>query len=292
VLFFLLSVYSLGSGIPAGFFLPSLLLGAVSGRFLGEWAQSPLRVLDVDTGLMSFIGAAAVLGGTCRMPVSLAVIMSEATNQASNTLYLMLTLIISKWIGDIITPAITTIDFRLKDYPILEWSTPTALRKYRVDDMMHTPLVCFSRRETVGNLRRVLGGTTHNGFPVVVNTSVPDSPLLGIILRSQVEEILRRRRDTVGVALAEDSEVDLTPRINDPVTVPNNVSCARAFSIFRALGLRHLIVVAQGTATPVGIITRKDLFYLHSSVLEKERIAQRKSIFERATAALYGHTVN
>lgn len=291
IIFFAFAVYSLGSGIPAGFFMPSLMIGAVLGRFLGEWGASPLRALDVDPGLMSFIGAAAVLGGTCRMPVSLAVIMSEATNQASNTLYLMLTLIVAKWVGDIFTPAIVAIDFRLNLYPILEWSTPTALRKFRVDDVMHRPLVMFSRRETIGRLRKVLAETSHNGFPVVADAGVKDSPLIGIVLRSQIEEILRLRSG-IGVSGADESEVDLTSRINDAVVVPNVVSCARAFTIFRTNGLRHLVVVATGTAVPVGIITRKDLFFLHANIQERERRLQNRSCFERIRAALYGHAVH
>ncbi|KAH3745536.1 voltage gated chloride channel protein [Pelomyxa schiedti] len=193
ICFFSISVYSIGCGVPAGFFMPSLLVGAAVGRLIGEFFKPEMETLDVTPGLMAFIGAAGVLGGVCRMPVSLSVILSEAVNEGSWSLFLMVTLIIAKFVGDMFSPSITMIDFRFKDYPILDWSAPSALRRFIVDDVMHKPVVTLSQHTTRAAVEQVLHSYTHNGFAVVcrpsgrhqadaVQGALTSSPLLGVIL--------------------------------------------------------------------------------------------------------------
>uniref|UniRef100_A0A6G5AEA2 CBS domain-containing protein n=2 Tax=Rhipicephalus microplus TaxID=6941 RepID=A0A6G5AEA2_RHIMP len=53
--------------------------------------------------------------------------------------------------------------------------------------------------------------------------------------------------------------MDLQPFMNSAAyTVSHNASLPRIFKLFRALGLRHLVVV-DGSNMVVGIVTRKDL---------------------------------
>ncbi|KAH3756729.1 chloride channel, voltage-sensitive 7 [Pelomyxa schiedti] len=289
ICFFAISVYSIGCGVPAGFFMPSLLLGAAVGRLIGELFRPEMEVLAVDPGLMAFIGAAGVLGGVCRMPVSLSVILSEAVNQGSWSLFLMVTLLIAKFVGDIFTPGITTIDFRFKDYPILEWSAPSALRRFGVQDVMHQPVVTLAQYTTRERVKEVLASFTHNAFAIVHCKKndpgvLAQAPLLGVILRSQLITIIENMDPS-------NSVIDLTQHSNHAITVPTTVSSARAFNIFRTLGLRHLVVVDTGNV-PVGMITRKDLFFLHAHAMHEEKKAQNKSLKDRFTAILYGHSAN
>lgn len=48
-----------------------------------------------------------------------------------------------------------------------------------------------------------------------------------------------------------------------PYTVPETTSAPRLFRLFRALGLRHLVVVNLENRVS-GIITRKDLIHEHT----------------------------
>ena len=110
--------------------------------------------------------------------------------------------------------------------------------------------------------------------------------LLGLILRSRLLSLLKHKKFTSdsnpgSLLRLEDirhdyprfypisqikldpehfqAKIDLRPYLNQsPAIVSENTTLAKIFQTFRALGLRHLIVV-NDTLCPVGIITRKDI---------------------------------
>lgn len=333
-LFFVAAFTSLGTAVPAGFFLPSMLTGALIGRIIAECAGPALaETFGLQPGLLAFVGAGAVLGGVCRMPVSLTIIMCEATNQASYTLYLMMTMIVAKGVGDIFIPSITAIGFKLSQYPILQWDTPSVFRAHRAKEIMNTPVVTLRRHESLRRIVTVLQNTSHNGFPVVEdagddrarargrNGGGGGGALLGLVLRSQLEEFivgdpqLRALCDVLvqdvkahghaqesdgtefgvvaapsggGAALgsADAQSVDLSALFNHCITVHEDVSCSRVFKLFRQIGLRHVVVVDPHNNVPVGMITRKDLFFLHNDLKDTRPV--RRSCWARFQAMLYG----
>lgn len=70
--------------------------------------------------------------------------------------------------------------------------------------------------------------------------------------------------------------VDLSEFMNPcPYTVPQEASLPRVFKLFRALGLRHLVVVDNCNQV-VGLVTRKDLarYRLGKGGLEELALAQ------------------
>uniref|UniRef100_A0A8K9VAY0 Chloride channel protein n=1 Tax=Oncorhynchus mykiss TaxID=8022 RepID=A0A8K9VAY0_ONCMY len=70
--------------------------------------------------------------------------------------------------------------------------------------------------------------------------------------------------------------MDLTEFMNPtPYTVPQETSLPRVFKLFRALGLRHLVVVDSENRV-VGLVTRKDLarYHLGKHGLEEMQLAQ------------------
>ena len=59
--------------------------------------------------------------------------------------------------------------------------------------------------------------------------------------------------------LPPDTAIDLRPYMNpSPISVHESTPIGSCFSLFRGLGIRHLVVLNE-VSTPMGIITRKEL---------------------------------
>lgn len=116
-IYFLLSSYSTGMVVPAGLFIPSMLIGGMFGRAVGilvNWTQVSFRnsplfaecsgvTACVTPGLYGIIGAAAVLTGVTRMTVSLVVVVFEITGSLQYALPVMMAIICAKWCSDAVT---------------------------------------------------------------------------------------------------------------------------------------------------------------------------------------------
>ena len=63
------------------------------------------------------IGAAAVLGGVTRMTLSLVVIMMELTGETGHIVPIMLSVMISKWVGDFFNHSIYEVCIHNAGYP-------------------------------------------------------------------------------------------------------------------------------------------------------------------------------
>uniref|UniRef100_A0A1B6CCK6 Chloride channel protein n=1 Tax=Clastoptera arizonana TaxID=38151 RepID=A0A1B6CCK6_9HEMI len=298
LVYFFLSVFTYGLSVSAGLFIPALLTGAAWGRVVGLGLETILPdAIWVDPGKYALVGAAAHLGGTVRMTISLTVILIEATGNISFGLPLMITLITAKWVGDFFNEGIYDIHIQLSGVPMLPWDPPPfSYNKYASEVMSHPVVVLFSV-EKVGRIIDILTKTTYNGFPIVDSIEEKNQDEMGInsfgcikglILRSQLVVLLKNKifveynencdienwnldafrkeyprfPDIQNISLNEEEKnltVDLRRFMNpSPYTVQYVSSLSRVFRLFRALGLRHLTVVNNANEV-VGIVTRKDL---------------------------------
>ena len=87
--FFPLQVIAMGTAVPAGIFMPSILVGCVFGAFYGEVVKHMISIQS--PGPYAMLGAVAMLGGIQRTTISLCVIMMEGTGQTSYILPIVLT---------------------------------------------------------------------------------------------------------------------------------------------------------------------------------------------------------
>ncbi len=103
-----------------------ILIGANFGHLLGRYFNSFSwdRVDNFDVGTYSLLGAAAMLGGTTRMTISLTVILVEITNDIYYLLPIMLTVLLSKWVGDRFNSALYDAHVGLKSIPYLATKSP------------------------------------------------------------------------------------------------------------------------------------------------------------------------
>ncbi|XP_071330279.1 H(+)/Cl(-) exchange transporter 7 isoform X2 [Trachinotus anak] len=309
--YFFLACWTYGLAVSAGVFIPSLLIGAAWGRLFGILLAyiTPLPIW-ADSGKYALIGAAAQLGGIVRMTLSLTVIMVEATGNVTYGFPIMLVLMTAKIVGDYFVEGLYDIHIKLQSVPFLHWEAPATSHWLTAREVMSSPVTCLNRIEKVGTIVDTLSNTStnHNGFPVVVQISGSDEPakLCGLILRSQLIVLLKHKvfvelarsrlthrklqlkdfRDAYprfppiqSIHVSQDERecmMDLTEFMNaTPYTVPQETSLPRVFKLFRALGLRHLVVVDDENRV-VGLVTRKDLarYHLGKHGLEELQLAQ------------------
>lgn len=262
---------------PAGLFVPVIVTGAAYGRFFGMLVGSKS---NLNHGLFAVLGSASLLGGSMRMTVSLCVIILELTNNLLLLPLIMLVLLISKTVADVFNENVYDLIMTLKGLPYLENYAEPYMRQLTVSDVVTGPLQIFHGFEKVANVVHVLKATRHNGFPVVDEPPVSESPVLfGLILRAHLLTLLRSKiflrtpsavsRDAIALLSADDFEkkglghedkiedlvlsdeememyIDLHPFTNtSPYTVVETMTLAKALLLFREVGLRHLLVIPK-----------------------------------------------
>uniref|UniRef100_A0A673KG06 Chloride channel protein n=1 Tax=Sinocyclocheilus rhinocerous TaxID=307959 RepID=A0A673KG06_9TELE len=299
--YFVLAVWTYGLTVSAGVFIPSLLIGAAWGRLFGI-------LLSTITSI--WFCCVNLTGGIVRMTLSLTVILVEATGSVTYGFPIMLVLMTAKIVGDYFIEGLYDVHIKLQSVPFLHWEAPPTSHWLTAREVMSSPVTCFNRVEKVGRIVDVLSNTStnHNGFPVVAHTTENDEPgkICGLILRSQLIVLLKHKvfverassrlshrklqlkdfRDAYprfppiqSIHVSQDERecmMDLTEFMNPtPYTVPQETSLPRVFKLFRALGLRHLVVVDNENRV-VGLVTRKDLarYHLGKDGLEELHLAQ------------------
>lgn len=313
----ILGLITFGIAVPSGLFLPIILMGSAYGRLLGLAMKS---YTNIDQGLYAVLGAASLMAGSMRMTVSLCVIFLELTNNLLLLPITMMVLLIAKTVGDSFNPSIYEIILELKGLPFLDANPEPWMRNLTVGELADAkpPVVTLHGVEKVSRVVEVLKNTTHNGFPVVdagvvppVGLPIEATELHGLILRTHLVQVLKKkwflsekrrteewevREKFTSVDLAEregtikevvvtrdemDMYIDLHPLTNTtPYTVVESMSVAKAMVLFRAVGLRHMLIVpkyeAAGVPPVVGILTRQDL-RAHNILSAFPHLARSKS---------------
>jgi len=292
LLYFIMAVMTYGVSIPSGLFIPCILCGACYGRLLGMAVTALGGAADIDEGTYALLGAASFLAGAMRMTVSLCVILLELTNNLQLLPLVMLVLLVAKIVGDATgVQPIYDLHITMKGVPFLEAEADPGAAVRAGDLVKAQSVVTLGAVETVENLLETLKSCDHNCFPVVKRLSNGSESLLGTVLRSRLlqalrypnllfgsseaevarEEVLQMVDEVEAAGAAElgdvlallggqnDKRLNLEPLVNaTPYVVPEDASLAKAYPIFRQLGLRHLLVVPPPSRV-TGVITRQDL---------------------------------
>eukprot|EP00658_Telonema_sp_P-2_P015418 TRINITY_DN15928_c0_g2_i3.p1 TRINITY_DN15928_c0_g2~~TRINITY_DN15928_c0_g2_i3.p1 ORF type:complete len:719 (+),score=167.46 TRINITY_DN15928_c0_g2_i3:204-2360(+) len=181
-IYFILACWTYGIGVPSGLFVPSLIIGAAYGRFVGQ-ALDDANMLSGqgDTvsdrlGVYALVGASAMLAGMARITISLTVILIECTNDVQYAVSIMLAVLFAKWVADCFNHGLYDIHIHLKHVPLLEPFSEkemfliqarhvmsslneTGGPDYRVETL---PKVC-----KLGDIITLLKETKHSSYPVV-----------------------------------------------------------------------------------------------------------------------------
>jgi chloride channel 3/4/5 len=116
-----LTIVTFGIKVPAGIYVPSMVVGGLMGRIVGHIAQYfVLEFPDsflfgdcpstrgaescVNPGVYALIAAGATMCGVTRLSVTLAVILFELTGSLDHVLPFSLAILCAKWTADAIEP--------------------------------------------------------------------------------------------------------------------------------------------------------------------------------------------
>ncbi|KAI5863069.1 chloride channel [Durotheca rogersii] len=298
VLGFFLAAVTFGLQIPAGIILPSMAIGALSGRAVGIameiWQRNYPNFIMFSTcepnspcvtpGVYAMIGAAATLAGVTRMTVSIVVIMFELTGALTYVLPIMVAVMLSKWVGDAFSRrGIYDSWIHFNEYPFLDSGDdgggaqnvpdiPASQIMTRIEDLV----VLTATGHTIASLRGVLESCDYRGFPVVSDPR--DAILLGYISRAELAYNLAAgskpprnlppETETFfsHQPLADPrATLDLRPWMDQtPLTLPSRSSLHLALSYFQKLGVRYVLFSDRGVLQ--GLLTKKDCWYVLNGV--------------------------
>ena len=166
----ILTTITFGIKVPAGIYVPSMVVGGLLGRIAGHIVQY-LALNHADTGLFgecspdstpescvvpgvyAMVGAGATMCGVTRLSVTLAVILFELTGSLDHVLPFSIGVLVSKWTADALEPlSIYDLLLDMNSYPFLDNKvrpvfttelgdiTPR-VRQQRVIDISHSPLI-------------------------------------------------------------------------------------------------------------------------------------------------------
>ncbi|KAJ1565865.1 hypothetical protein HK096_008331, partial [Nowakowskiella sp. JEL0078] len=206
---FFLNILTFGLKIPAGIFIPTMVVGACVGRILGmmvlvlqeAFPNHPFfetctaNVPCVIPGVYAVVGAASALTGVTRMTVSLVVIMFELTGSLTYVLPLMLAIMVSKWIADLLTKGNSLFQLLIdaNGHPYLDMKKDPIHTKSLSEVMEPIGEVIdvyknYSVKELDDMLLRLTKGrwSEDGGFPIVEDSGV----LVGYIAYNELRHAL------------------------------------------------------------------------------------------------------
>ena len=137
-IWYLFTVITYGTAVPAGIFLPGILIGCALGRMVGLFIDTYLYQ-EIHPSTYAIIGAAAILAGYTRLSFSLAVIMLETTENVNLFLPIIFALFVSFGVGRIFNRSLYVGSVRFKNIPFLIENVPTCNKKVTAEVMMSTP---------------------------------------------------------------------------------------------------------------------------------------------------------
>jgi chloride channel 3/4/5 len=248
--------------------------GALFGRLVGQAS------LDISPGILAMIGAAAFLAGVSRMTLSLCVIMFELFGEIEHVVPHMIAILVAKWIADALgKDSVYDLAQAVLGHPFLDidHSMPTVQRQNAFVAELIPP------RQTMDEItvvvphtnkipRQVLAkkldqlkarGLMDAGLVLVQNGGMLQGYLAQGELEFGINELGKIYAADAEVRVLGDSDegdFDLSHFVDRiPLTLSAIAPLEYAVEMFGKLGLRHLIVLEEGSGCVVGVIIKKRL---------------------------------
>lgn len=270
----ILTTITFGIKVPSGVIIPALDAGAFFGRLVGQ------AIGDISPGIFAMVGAGAFLAGVSRMTISLCVIMFELTGELEYIVPHMIAILVAKWVADALgKEGVYDLAQTVLGHPFLDLDHSMGLvqqQNVRVEELIppketmaqitvHVPLDNKVPRKILEEKLEQLHqrGLMDAGLVLVQR----DNMLQGYIAEGELDfglnnlgKIYPPDADVRLLGDGEEGEFDLSTFVDrTPMTVCAQAPMEYAAEMFGKLGLRHLMVIEEGTGKLVGVIIKKRL---------------------------------
>lgn len=270
----ILTIITFGIKVPSGVIIPALDAGAFFGRLVGQWIGT------ISPGIFAMVGAAAFLAGVSRMTISLCVIMFELTGELEYVVPHMIAILVAKWVADALgKESVYDLAQNVLGHPFLDLDhsmgvvqSKNALveelipPKQTMDEItVHVPSSNKVPRKLLEQKLDQLHrrGLMDAGLVLVQNNGI----LQGYIAEGELDfglndlgKIYAADAEVRLLGDAEEGDFDLSTFVDrTPMTICATAPMEYAAEMFGKLGLRHLMVLEEGTGRLVGVIIKKRL---------------------------------
>ncbi|XP_060707851.1 chloride channel K [Hemiscyllium ocellatum] len=256
--------------MPAGYFMPVLIYGAVIGRLAGEvmalifpnGIKSEGVLNPIIPGGYALAGAAAFSGAVTHT-LSTALLVFELTGQMEHFLPVLLAVLVANAIAQKFQPSFYDGTIIVKKLPYLPRirSSVTGAYDVTVEEFMNTNITCLNKSFSYTDILRLVTSRSDDVYPVV--ESAESMVLVGSVQRNEVVKLLQaHREEEVQREKTHQKEVDINIWEKchiDPVTfqLSPSTSLHQAHKLFDLLVLQHMFVSSAGKV--VGFVTRNEL---------------------------------
>ncbi len=136
-IWFFFTITTYGVWIPAGLFLPGIIIGCAVGSIY-ETLRLWIFDLPLTDALVTpiLVGAGAMLAGYTRLTYSLVVIMLETTSSINLFIPMLTGIAIARAIGNLITSPLYDTALRAKQLPVLRSNAPSSTECIRAEVIM------------------------------------------------------------------------------------------------------------------------------------------------------------
>ncbi|PGG99911.1 hypothetical protein AJ80_09266 [Polytolypa hystricis UAMH7299] len=244
----LLTIVTFGIKVPAGIYVPSMVVGGLLGRIVGHCAQyfvvhfpnsflfgnCPINKPAescVNPGVYALIAAGATMCGVTRLSVTLVVILFELTGSLNHVLPFSLAILCAKWTANAVEPlSIYDLLTDMNSYPFLDNKLLPAtdmelgeivprVRRNRIIDISNSPLVPATElRQKLNVLLKA--GELDGGLPILRNNI-----LVGLIPVPKLEfalDSLEHEDEALCLMSMDPSLVDWTDPEDEHGTSPTD----------------------------------------------------------------------
>ena len=167
---YLFTIITYGTNIPAGLFLPGMIIGCALGKVYAEFMYKIKFIGDEEfedsQKVFVVLGVGAVMAGYTRLTYTLAIIVMETSQVISLFIPTAFTILVSNVVGYFFTRSLYERAIRAKQQPILVESVPKSQKYVIADQIMSSHCVTLKSVDTVGNIYDALK-TGHHAFPIM-----------------------------------------------------------------------------------------------------------------------------